>query len=684
MNLSNLNKKRARPTDSFTITLGKLHHSYYYISDSLTGGKKIIKISMIDLSNNKEDEKFIPLKEKEEDDDVPLDIIDLSNKILKDEIPQIVNDIKSNEYEPIYLPISASWFNIDNIHEIEIKSLPEFFCGKYPSKTPQIYKNYRNFIINLYRENSTKYLTSSTCRKHLPGDTCSILRIHAFLEHWGIINFKQKIKPNFIPKAINIKSPIYIDSDLFMLDNTKNNENFTKYNNPENSIVMTNNKKQIATLYPINKISNKIFNNFIDNINCNNIIDDNDNIDIKKLQKINFLLKNYRPKCDLCSNFCTIDWYVTRGTIENIGISNDINISINNNDEKNIKKDFYLICEECYLNNEISLPFNLKKENFELSSIYNLFSKEKLNSKVIDKINEEKWTEEENNVLMEGIKNNNTWEEIIKSLGNNSKKTKNDCILHLLQLPISNIEQKNDNIEKEELMGEDKEDEKINIINIDEDKEEEQKEIVNIDEKKDNEEKIINENNINENKEEKEEKEEEKEEEKKGENEDKEKKEDKGDKEKNDEMNIINIIEDNNKNKNENMNNKMIEIFMKLFRRYLNENGEEKENESSGVNTVNQNFKEVIYKTFVKSINKSIELKNEEKDKMKNIVDILVYLEMKKIELKMNYFKQFEKVLEYKKNQIKTIETQIIQENIKLLIKKFLLQQKEQQIKENK
>ena len=43
-----------------------MHHGYYYISDSLLGGSTKIKISMVDLSNTKED-KQIPLKEHEEE-----------------------------------------------------------------------------------------------------------------------------------------------------------------------------------------------------------------------------------------------------------------------------------------------------------------------------------------------------------------------------------------------------------------------------------------------------------------------------------------------------------------------------------------------------------------------------------------------------------------------------------------
>ena len=135
------------------------------------------------------------------------------------------------------------------------------------------------------------------------------------------------------------------------------------------------------------------------------------------------------------------------------------------------------------------------------------------------------------------------------------------------------------------------------------------------------------------------------------------------------------------------MNNKMLEIFMRLFKRYLNEkdkdNKKEKINDENG-NIINKYFKEVIYKTFAKSIDKCKELKNDEKIEMKNIVDILVYLEMKKIELKMNYFRQFERLLEYKKTLLKTIETQIIQERIKLITKKLLLQQKQHQANETK
>lgn len=77
---------------------------------------------------------------------------------------------------------TADWFSLDDINSIEMDALPEFFNGKYPSKSPQVYKEYRNFMIQLYRQNPISYLAATTCRRHLSGDVCAIMRVHAFLE----------------------------------------------------------------------------------------------------------------------------------------------------------------------------------------------------------------------------------------------------------------------------------------------------------------------------------------------------------------------------------------------------------------------------------------------------------------------------------------------------------------------
>ena len=61
----------------------------------------------------------------------------------------------------------AAWFSMDSVHPLEQRSLPEFFTGKAPSKTPQVYVLYRNFIINTYRMAPSQYLTATACRRSL-------------------------------------------------------------------------------------------------------------------------------------------------------------------------------------------------------------------------------------------------------------------------------------------------------------------------------------------------------------------------------------------------------------------------------------------------------------------------------------------------------------------------------------
>jgi len=117
----------------------------------------------------------------------------------------------TKKYIPV-LPSCSSWFNPDSIHQIEKDSLSEFFSGK-PSKSPEVYKKYRNFIINLYRQNPRHYLCSTTCRRNLAGDACAIMRVHGFLEHWGLINFN--VDPTTYPQNILAEKPNFSYQKIF-------------------------------------------------------------------------------------------------------------------------------------------------------------------------------------------------------------------------------------------------------------------------------------------------------------------------------------------------------------------------------------------------------------------------------------------------------------------------------------
>ncbi|PGG96103.1 hypothetical protein AJ79_09729 [Helicocarpus griseus UAMH5409] len=100
----------------------------------------------------------------------------------------------------IILPSYTSWFDMNTIHNVEKKALPEFFNSRNRSKTPAIYKDYRDFMINTYRLNPVEYLTVTACRRNLAGDVCAIMRVHSFLEHWGLINYQ--VDPQTRPSNI--------------------------------------------------------------------------------------------------------------------------------------------------------------------------------------------------------------------------------------------------------------------------------------------------------------------------------------------------------------------------------------------------------------------------------------------------------------------------------------------------
>ncbi|KAM6900017.1 SWI/SNF complex subunit SMARCC1b [Xenentodon cancila] len=99
----------------------------------------------------------------------------------------------------IIIPSYTSWFNYNSIHSIEKRALPEFFNGKNKSKSPEIYLAYRNFMIDTYRLNPQEYLSSTSCRRNLTGDVCSLIRVHAFLEQWGLINYQVDAESRPLP-----------------------------------------------------------------------------------------------------------------------------------------------------------------------------------------------------------------------------------------------------------------------------------------------------------------------------------------------------------------------------------------------------------------------------------------------------------------------------------------------------
>ncbi|XP_006347622.1 SWI/SNF complex subunit SWI3A [Solanum tuberosum] len=107
------------------------------------------------------------------------------------------------------IPSYTSWFSWQSIHEVERLSLREFFDGSSISRTPRIYKEYRDYMITSYREDPTRRLSFSDIRKWLVGDISVLHKVFTFLEKWGLINFD----PSNAETPAAIDAPAEVDKE---------------------------------------------------------------------------------------------------------------------------------------------------------------------------------------------------------------------------------------------------------------------------------------------------------------------------------------------------------------------------------------------------------------------------------------------------------------------------------------
>ncbi|XP_036007268.1 SWI/SNF complex subunit SMARCC2 isoform X2 [Fundulus heteroclitus] len=151
-------------------------------------------------NNTKKDSESTPVKGATDMDEQEEESMETAGKEEEEGSPSVKGEpVKSSDLHEdnvteqthhIIIPSYAAWFDYNSVHAIERRALPEFFNGKNKSKTPEIYLAYRNFMIDTYRLNPQEYLTSTACRRNLAGDVCAIMRVHAFLEQWGLINYQ--------------------------------------------------------------------------------------------------------------------------------------------------------------------------------------------------------------------------------------------------------------------------------------------------------------------------------------------------------------------------------------------------------------------------------------------------------------------------------------------------------------
>lgn len=120
----------------------------------------------------------------------------------------------AKQSHPVLVPSFSSWFQFAEVHEIERRILPDFFDDSSRFKSEKAYKDVRNFMINTYRLSPYEYLTVTAVRRNVAMDVASIVRIHSFLEQWGLINYQidPRSKPSLLGPSFTGHFQVVLDT----------------------------------------------------------------------------------------------------------------------------------------------------------------------------------------------------------------------------------------------------------------------------------------------------------------------------------------------------------------------------------------------------------------------------------------------------------------------------------------
>ena len=311
------------------------------------------------------------------------DLEETQKKKIKLTIPRLPHEADSTKPEEtviqtvsqgtdIIIPSYSAWFSFTEISDIEKKSLPEFFNGKCASKSSAVYKDARDFMIHSYRLRPTEYLTVTACRRHLSGDVSSIMRIHAFLERWGLINYQVDME-----NKPSIAVPANTENFRILADTPKGLQPFYPHIPASSTRSVVNSEEGIKIDLNLTTREN-VFkgDNLIRSLNS-----ENSDVPVK-------------PSCSTCKVECgKVFFHCTKDAKVNI-------------------------CKSCY--NEGRFSSSLCSGDFV-----------KFDGNDMAEI---QWTDQETLLLLEGLEMyTDDWDRIAEHVGTKSQE---QCVLQFLQLPI--------------------------------------------------------------------------------------------------------------------------------------------------------------------------------------------------------------------------------------------------------
>ncbi|KAI5920252.1 SWI/SNF complex protein-like protein [Camillea tinctor] len=332
----------------------------------------------------------------------------------KESIENAAREHLISQTHAIVLPSYSTWFDMNAIHNIERKALPEFFNSRNRSKTPHVYKDYRDFMINTYRLNPVEYLTVTACRRNLAGDVCAIMRVHAFLEQWGLINYQvdadqrpSQVGPPFTghfqvicdtPRGLQPWQP---SADPIILEGKKSQETDQKANAAATA-AGERNLEIGRNIYEANAKGAKI--NKPENKTNGEPAATNGTSGASPATEDGLKAPVSKVNCQNCGVDCTRVYYHLP-------------------EANSPAKAKYDVCPSCYLEGRI--PSN--QTNTQFIKVEN-----KAYSAILDR--EAPWTDAEILRLLEALERyDDDWAEIAEHVGT---RTREECVLQFLQLDI--------------------------------------------------------------------------------------------------------------------------------------------------------------------------------------------------------------------------------------------------------
>ncbi|KAF2316381.1 hypothetical protein GH714_041722 [Hevea brasiliensis] len=97
--------------------------------------------------------------------------------------------IRSRDSNAHVVPSHCGWFSWTKIHLLEERSLPSFFNGKSQTRTPDTYREIRNWIVKKFHTNPNVQIELKDLSELDVADLDAKQEVLEFLDYWGLINF---------------------------------------------------------------------------------------------------------------------------------------------------------------------------------------------------------------------------------------------------------------------------------------------------------------------------------------------------------------------------------------------------------------------------------------------------------------------------------------------------------------